>query len=236
MPEGGRISGDRAVRHRVLDTPYQTYIIILRSNSAIVRGIPMELSEEDCDNLGVALNEATLLGVEVDLEKRRAAATLAVLTLPPEGPGPKDSRVQIVFERLERVAASLRRGRWDDPTALVDPFGVNELLPKVQSFGGLPIYGWEFFDIADETFPALSNRLSFDVSLGAAGGTHSFVVFQEGIDRHLDLWLWFDHFTIRDSLGVVIPLNEFVAGGRRWWDAFHRLDPRTQGHGIDPLV
>jgi hypothetical protein len=101
----------------------------------------MELSDEDRDGLGVALNEATLLGVEIALETRRAAATLAVLTLPLEGPGPKDSRVQIVFEGLGRVAASLRRGRWDDLAALVEPFGVNELLPKVQSFEGLPIYG-----------------------------------------------------------------------------------------------
>jgi hypothetical protein len=96
-------------------------------------------------------------------------------------------------------------------------------------------YGWEFFDIADRTFPPLSNRLSFDDSFGTATGSHSLYVFQEGNGRHLDLWLWFDHFTVRDPLGVVIPLNEFVAGCRRWWDAFHRLDPRTQGHGIYQL-
>jgi hypothetical protein len=195
----------------------------------------MELSDEDRNGLGVALNEATHLGVDVALEKRQAAATFAVLTLPLEGTGPKDSRVQIVFRRLARVAASLRRGRWDDVAALVEPFDVHELLPKVQSFGGLPIYGWEFFDIADRTFPSLSNRLSFSDSFGTATGSHSFYVFQEGIDRHLNFWLWFEHFTVRDPLGVDIPLNEFVAGGRRWWDAFHRLDPRTQGHGIYPL-
>jgi hypothetical protein len=35
--------------------------------------------------LGVALNEATLLGVEVDIATRRAAVTLPVLSLSEEG-------------------------------------------------------------------------------------------------------------------------------------------------------
>src|SRR6266511_308354 len=77
----------------------------------------MELSSEDRAALGVALNEAALLGVEVDRGTRHAAATLAVLSLPMEGPEPEDRRVQLVLESVGRFAASLRLGRWDDGNA-----------------------------------------------------------------------------------------------------------------------
>ena len=196
----------------------------------------MELDDEARAGLGLALNEAALLGVEVDAATRRAAATFSVLTLPEDGPPPEDARVQLVFEPVGRVAASLRLGRWNDPAAPVETFGLDELLPTVQSFGGGPIYGWEFFDVGEARFAALRDRLSLDVSLGMDGRAHSLSLSQEGSDRHLDLWLWFDRLTIRDAAGRVIPLAEFIAGGVRWWDAFHRHDPRTEGRGMFPLA
>jgi hypothetical protein len=45
------------------------------------------LSAEEKKSLGVALNEAMLLGVELDPARCLAAATLAVLTLPEAGAG-----------------------------------------------------------------------------------------------------------------------------------------------------
>jgi hypothetical protein len=185
--------------------------------------------------LGVALNEATLLGVEVDPSTSRAAVTFAVLSLPEDGSSHGDGRVQFVFESVGRVAASLRLGRWDDPAATVELFDLPALLSKVRSFDGLPIYGWDFFDIAEKTFSNLIGRLSVDVEFSAGERSHSLTLFQEGPDRHLDLWLWFGHFTIKDADGRVIPLEEFSAGGARWWQAFNDGDPRTQGRGMFPL-
>jgi len=54
----------------------------------------MDLSEDQRHELNVALNEATLIGAEVDPQRRTASLTLAVLTLPPDdGPPPVDDRV-----------------------------------------------------------------------------------------------------------------------------------------------
>src|SRR5262245_32108018 len=80
------------------------------------------LTEEQCAGLNVALNEADLLGFEVNAERRMAAATFRVLTLPEIGPAPDDRRVQFLFRPVGRVAASLRDGRWDDPGAPIVPF------------------------------------------------------------------------------------------------------------------
>jgi hypothetical protein len=195
----------------------------------------MRLTEEEKQGLSIALNEATLLGVEVDTNRQLAAATFSALALPEEGSPPDDPRVQFIFVPVGRVAASLRLGRWDDPQAEVVPFSIEELLSVVQSFGGLPIYGWEFFDIDDKDFVRWSDRLSFDYRSGAEGFTHSILLFQEGHDRHLDICLWFNELEIKDSQGNDILLREFIEGGKRWWDGLYSGDARTSGSGIIPL-
>ncbi len=192
----------------------------------------MELDEETRGGFGVALNESDLLGLEVDPARRIAAATFRVLTLPESGPPPEDRRVQVLFHSVERVVASLREGVPDAETVV--PFELGDLLEVVRSFGGLPIYGWDFIDVADAT-DGWRKALSLDWSTGAAQPRHSITVFQEGTSRLLDVSLWFDWLEIRTPDGSVIPMDAFIAGGRRWWDAFHRGDPRTDGFGLQSL-
>lgn len=193
------------------------------------------MTEEQRAGLGVALNEATLLGVELDPSRRIAGATFWVLTLPESGPEPEDCRAQILFHPVGRIAASLRNGRWDDPDAEVVPFGVEELLSTVQSFGGLPIYGWEYIDLHEKRLEQWGDRLSLDWRSGNDGVSHSIALFQDSGDRILDLCIWFDELQIRDPAGNGIPVESFIAGGERWWDAFYAGDERTQGHGMAPL-
>src|SRR5258708_3697785 len=194
----------------------------------------MALTEEEKQGLSIALNEAILLGMEVDTSRNLAAATFRVLTLPEQGLPPADSRVQIIFAPVGRVAASLRLGRWDDREARVSPFQIDELLSVVQSFGGLPIYGWEFLDTDDKDFPRWSDRLSLDLRTDVEA-THSITVFQAGADRHLDVCLWFNRLEIKDPRGEGISMEAFIAGGRRWWDGLYKGDERTSDSGIIPL-
>jgi hypothetical protein len=195
----------------------------------------MTLSEEQIHGLGVALNEASLLGLEVSAEDRMAAATFAVLTLPEIGPPPEDSRLQIQFHGVGRVAASLRDGRWDDPKARVETFPLERLLEIVQSFRGLPIYGWEFFDIHDEGFLKWSDRLSLDLRCSPTDSEHSIILFQAGGNRILDICIWLNEFTIHSPSGSIVKIEDFISGGKRWWDALHAGDGRVSGRGIFSL-
>lgn len=195
----------------------------------------MVITEAERNALGVALNEADLLGVELDPVSRLAAATFRVLTLPSAGPPPDDRRVQFLFRPTSRIAASLRMGRWNDLAARVVPFELEKLLEVVREFGGLPIYGWEFLDVHDKTFNSWRDRLSLYWEAGEAGTSHSISLFQEGPESTLDLCLWFDELEIRDSAGVQKSVTEFCAGGQRWWDALYSGDPRAAGHGIVPM-
>jgi hypothetical protein len=185
------------------------------------------LSPDEVAGLGVALNEAEWLGAEIDERRRLAGLTFSTLTLPPSGPPPDDRRVQILLEPVGRVVAV-----HTSPAGGVVPLRLNDLLPAVQSFGGCPIYGWEFIDVP---FAEPSEK-SCDVTLGPGGSRHVLHVFQESGDRGaLQLWLWFDDLALRTPAGAPIALDEFIAGGRRWWDGFFAGDTRTSGEGMFPL-
>jgi len=184
----------------------------------------------------MALNEATLLGAEVDPLTRVAGLTFSVLSLPASGPPPSDTRVQILLGTVGRVAASLRAGTWDDSSAGALAFQLSGLLRVVQSFGGGPVYGGEFLDVHDVQIQKWKGRVSLDLTLSKDGLTHSIWLFQEeGSSRYLDLIIWFDQLTIFDPEGKEIAVSEFALGGRRWWDAFDRQDPSTQGRGLGAL-
>ena len=71
-----------------------------------------------------------------------------------------------------------------------------------------------------------------DYRSGDAGMSHTITLFQVGTDRHLDLCIWFDSFGLRDGAGGFPKLDEFMDGGKRWWDGFYSGDPRTHGEGI----
>jgi hypothetical protein len=173
--------------------------------------LEMKLSNEHIRGLGLALNEATLLGIEANPEKRRVGATFDVLTLPEDGSSPQDTRIQFIFDSVGRIAASLRLGRWNDLTAKVESFGIEQLLQVAQNFR-CPIYGREFFNLDDQKLDWLG-RLSLDWR-SDDGGSNSFNFFQDGGTRHLDICVWFDRVTIRDSKGEEITLDNFIAGGK----------------------
>jgi hypothetical protein len=197
----------------------------------------VDLTEDLCNDLGVALNEATLVDVAVDPSTWTGYVTLAVLTLQEEGLSPEDNRVLLVLQPVGRIAASLRHGLWNDPSAPVEQFTIDQLSEIVRSFGQLPIYGWEFFDVPESgPFSQWSDRLSLDVRRGTDACSHTLDLFQDDAGRRiLDLRLWFERLEVRDPRGAVIPLDRFAADGRRWWDALHRGNSRTAGSGIIPL-
>ncbi len=184
--------------------------------------------------LGVLLNEADLLGVEFDPTRRLCAVTLRVLVLPEEGPEPPDRRIFFVMSGVSRVLASLRGRHSQFDKAPILPVTVETLDSVVQSFGGLPIYGWEFID---RPLRAPQNwwtkRPSLDwKSHDGAQGSHTLDLFQQGGDRDLDLRIWFESFRIVAPDYRELDVDDLILSANRWWEAMHSGDSRTAGHGI----
>jgi hypothetical protein len=213
-----------------MHTSFMTVWVVGRNSGD---DVPM-LTPEHIEGLSVALNESTLLNVEVRSAQRLAEVTLRLLSLPEAGPMPDDPRVRFNLREVSRVAASLRHGAWNDTTARVEPFSIDQLPQVVESFGGLAVYGWEFFDLAHHD-PSWEERLSLDWRGARAPNGHSVHLFQEGTGRHLDLSIWFRDLTCSTPVGTDLALEDVIAAGRRWWDAFHAHGPRTQGTGLVPL-
>jgi hypothetical protein len=162
-------------------------------------------------DLGVALNEARLLAIQVDAQTATAAVWLEVLTLPPQGPEPEDRRQRLVLGRVSRVAVSYRDGRWDDPDASVLPLELADLPAVIGAFGQQPIYGWECFNHGAEPFAKWQERVSVDVGL-AGNGTHTLDLFQKDGQRILDVRTGWDpggHYRSRPAAGG--------GGVCRWW-------------------
>ncbi|WP_067717990.1 hypothetical protein [Nocardia yamanashiensis] len=190
----------------------------------------------DITGLSTALSEATCLGIDVDKQARTLRLELDVLTLPVDGPPPADCDVYLTLTGVSRVAASLRRQRWDDLEPVVLPLELDGLHDAVNSFGGGALHGWEFIDLDENAWNQWRKLLSFDTTIGDDPASHMLEFSQEeGIDpRELDVRVWFDGLFVTDKQGNDIPLDEFIAGGVRWWKAHDLGDPRTMRPNIVP--
>jgi hypothetical protein len=195
----------------------------------------VELSDDLRAGLEVALNEADFCDLRINERTGEVQLLMVVLTLPEVGPEPEDRRTVLSCEGVSRVLASLRHGRWDDETAPVEELRLQDLPLTVRSFGSQPIHGWDFLDLPESGNAAWKRQASIDFSVGQGRGEHSIDVFQESVagpPRHLDLRIEFDELTVRDATGESLELEDFAAGGRRWWAALETSDPRVEGHGI----
>jgi hypothetical protein len=194
----------------------------------------VQLSGEQVRDFNIALNEAELVGAEVNVSERLAGLTLAVLSLPADdGPEPDDPRVQVILESLGRVVASLRHGRWDDESARAELFAVDQLNTVVGRCGQLPMYGWEFLDVPDEdSFDRWRDRLSLNWEREPTTANLTRSNSQES-SPHLDMRFWFDEIRIFRPNGQEVAFDDFPAGGVRWWDALDEADLPPAGSPKD---
>lgn len=142
---------------------------------------PEAISSEARDELNVALKEATWIGAEVDLASRLARLEFDALSLPLDGAASAGSRVTVAVSQVNRVAASLRMGWWNDEAAEVVPLEIADLDATVRSFGGCPIYGWEFIDPPEESWVHWRDGLSVDIRLQQGESPMSLTCSREAV-------------------------------------------------------
>ncbi len=198
------------------------------------------MQASDLHPLDIALNEATLVGVDWDAGHRSFALTVAVLSLPEDGGDPPaDPRLKLRLAPVGRIAASLRRLGAGDRRETVT-LALDDLSAAVAQFGQLPMYGWHFFDAGDEAFNRWSALTSLDVVVGPER-SHTIDLFQDGADQlteppavsrsaFLDLRVWFDDLVVERKNGdrlQAVPLDVVAADGRRWWEGLYARDPRS---------
>ncbi len=178
------------------------------------------ISNEHIDGINLALNEATLLGVEFSKEQETIAVTFAPVALDENGQVPTYNRVQFIFTPIGKFIASLRLGHWDDTKAEIVKFEPEQILEKVEEFGHLSIYGWEFMNCKEDV--TWLDKLSCEfTSKNSQGLQNNIELFQEGFQKHIDIKFWFDEFEIFTPTHEKIELQTFIDNGKRGWDGIY---------------
>ena len=197
----------------------------------------MQIDEELRHRIGLALNEATLLGVEFDEAKNLVACSFAVIAMKKDGNVPEDNRLLFIFKPVGRFVASFRNGHWDDQNASAEKFEPKKILEVIQRFQGQPIYGWDFINCGDQYFDTWKDRFSFDYFLAKnIGLSNTIDLFQESGDKHIDLRIWFDDFKILSPKYEPVALEEFLENGKRGWDAIYANNDKMNKFGIIPAA
>ena len=162
---------------------------------------------------------------------------LTVLARDEAGEESSDPRRTLRLSGVSRLVASYRSGTWDDLDAPVTPLDVAGLREVLRRHGGTPIYGWDFIDTEDRSWPDWRDRLSLDLALGGGADGHELTLFQDirGL-AHLDLKVWFTELSVLDGGGTRLDLDDVIAAGKRWWDAMYAGTSSTQAPGIVGLA
>jgi hypothetical protein len=186
-------------------------------------------------DLDVALNEAEVAGLVVDAADEQARLLLYVLALPAKGPIAPDNRRALVLSGVSEVRVVLRPDSADGYGPVIVLGDVAEL---AEWFAGPAfrheMYGWRFLDQPSLTgdWPAAP---SLSLRLRDRPAWHELYWFAEfgreepdGVVGYcLEGTVRFDDLAVADAAGAVIPLDEFTAAARRWWQAFRDKDPRV---------
>jgi hypothetical protein len=191
------------------------------------------MTPEQVRDLNIALNEADLLGVEV--ETPTVALRLWVLALPERGPAPTNRRRRLVLEQVGRIVARFATSQDAGSTYHAQALTMKDVVRR-SSFKGDSMYGWDFVASAAQIFDGEDLQdASVDFRLSDKASTLGFYAFREGYEwQKLQLWIGFESIAIFDANGSSIPLDEFIQDGKRWWEHFWADDPRTRA--ADPII
>jgi hypothetical protein len=197
----------------------------------------VQWDEETREDLGVALNEADVLGIRLDPSGAWCDLLLHVLALPEAGPLDPDARRILRLVSPAQLRVLLRTDQpWSPPEHLpVIPLASLEAVEDF--FASLSwswsMYGWKFLDDPSLTkdWPA---QPSLTVDLRPGTGSHSLYWFNEcgreeadgNAGYCIEGTVTFEDLEILRADATPYPLTEFIAGGHRYWQALQTRDAR----------
>jgi len=196
----------------------------------------MPLTAEQVELVGIALNEASFIDVDTtSIDNGVFVARLQVMSWDEATDQPHYPIVRLTLRGVTRIAASLQVKPQGGDLPPAEKFEIHELNSIAQSMGPSDLYGWEFIDAELPYWPTTRENISFDHFVERRQSAHHLDLFKEQHTRPsqaLVLRIWFDELVPMTDLGEPIPLNDFIQGGYKWWEAVHSGDTRTASTGI----
>jgi len=195
----------------------------------------MDLTDVKKGLIDAVLDEATLLGIELDKSERRISLAFSILWLPEDETRQAIDTITIALYGIHRLAASHRDENPANPDVAVLPIKLEKFADVVMSLGGTPVYGGSFLKDSKKEFSKYKDRLSIDHKFDSVESLYSIYLFQEDNIYSLDFWIWFDELKVFVSDQQEIGISDLYEGCRRWWVAFYNKDSRTSGKGMYPV-
>jgi len=96
-----------------------------------------DITPEIKDGLNLALNEAIIVGLDFDKERKTVYLTFYPIAIQQDGTIPKDNRFLFAFRKVGRIASSLTL----DTNTEAIKFDPNELSDKISEFKNESLYG-----------------------------------------------------------------------------------------------
>jgi hypothetical protein len=200
----------------------------------------VQWDEETRGAVEVALNEADVLGIRLEQSGAWCDLLLHVLALPEADPPDPDARRIVRLTSPAQVRVLLRTeqagpDRYGPAIPLAGLGAVEDFFASLSWSGSMS--GWRFLDDPSLTrdWPARPS-LAIDVRPGA--GSHSLFWFSEcGREEDgtsgaycVEGTVAFEDLEVLRADGSPQPLDEFTAGGHRYWEALHSRDERVSVH------
>jgi len=182
----------------------------------------IDITQEIKDGLNLALNEAIIVGLDFDNERKTVYLTFYPIAIKEDGTIPNDNRFLFAFRNVGRLASSLTL----EPESKAIKFDTNELSDKMSEFKNESLYGWEFIDNDEELiFKQWKNNMSFDTIINADfEKQHTIDLSQEDkySKKTIDIRIWFDSIEIFDSNLKLFDTQTFIDNGKRGWDKLYK--------------
>lgn len=181
-----------------------------------------DITEDIKDGLNLALNEAIIVGLDFDKERKTVYLTLYPIAIQQDETIPNDNRFLFAFRNVGRLASSLTL----EPETKAIKFDTNELSDKMSEFKNESLYGWEFIDNDEELiFKQWKDNVSFDkIFSDTFEKQHTIDLFQEDkySKKTIDIRIWFDKIEMFDSDLEPFDAQTFIDNGKRGWDKLYK--------------
>ena len=178
------------------------------------------INQDIKDGLNYALNEANIIGLDFDEERKNVYVTIYPIAIQQDGNIPNDNRFLLTFRNVSRLAASLTL---DNNTQAIK-FEPNQLSDKMNEYKNEQLYGWEFIDNGEAIYNDWKNNKSFDLVINNNyDRQHTIDLFQEDkySKKAIDVRIWFESIDIFDSNLKPFEIQTFIDNGKRGWDKLY---------------
>lgn len=176
----------------------------------------MKISEKLKNGLDIVLNEAAILGLDLNEDENYLSCKLELLQ---ENGSEIPNYVTLKLENLKRYISAYKTDIQNSKKII--QFHPNQIAEYLQNFIHKDIYGWEFFNVENSNFNF--DKLSFEyITDTNYTNFNSLELFQEGFNDDLEIKIWFERVRFFDEKNNELNIEQLIAQQNKIWETIFK--------------